>query len=186
MRPPCWDAIPSQLHRMGQVVFDTSDESASSVILSERSASRRISRDPPRVLLAAGGAFERSSVEVVRNADMDIAFRVPVPGAARLGIHGWNFSSSMHLIDGIARARRRRRSVSVLMVPSFTCVSKFARHLAAACSQACLVGNPAFVSGAGALGMLMTKVQLNSTSAAIWLVFMYVSRDCRGKRLSSQ
>ena len=72
--------------------------------------------------------------------------------------------SWMHLVDGIARARRRRRSVAVLIVPSFTCDSKLARHLAAACSQACLVGKPVFVSGVGLLGMLMTKVQLTSTS----------------------
>ena len=81
----------------------------------------------------------------------------------------------MHLVDGIARAKRRRRSVSVLIVPSFTCVSKLARHLAAACSQACLVGKPVFVSGAGFLGMVMTKVQLNNTSAAMSYTFMNVS-----------
>lgn len=55
--------------------------------------------------------------------------------------------------------------MSVLIVPSLICVSKFARHLAAACSQACLVGKPVLVSGVGLLGMLMTKVQLKSVSA---------------------
>jgi hypothetical protein len=84
------------------------------------------------------------------------------PGSA---VHLGIFVSSTHLVEGIARARRRRRSVSVLTVPSFTCVSKLARHLAAACSQACFVGKPVFVSGAGLLGMLMTKVQLNNTGA---------------------
>jgi hypothetical protein len=72
--------------------------------------------------------------------------------------------------------------VSVLTVPSFTCVSKLARHLAAACSQACFVGKPVFVSGAGLLGMLMTKVQLNNTSARGSRVFIWVSSVLRAPR----
>ena len=48
---------------------------------------------------------------------------------------------STHLMDGTARAKRRRRSV-VLLVPSFTSVSNFALHFAAACSQATFVGKP--------------------------------------------